>query len=52
MVAAAARDARRDAWIVGRGWHQEKWDRVPEPSVDGVPLHASLDSVSPNNPVC
>jgi predicted amidohydrolase YtcJ len=51
MVAAAARDAGRDAWIVGRGWHQEKWDRVPEPSVDGVPLHTTLDSVSPNNPV-
>jgi predicted amidohydrolase YtcJ len=51
MVAAAARDARQDAWIVGRGWHQEKWDRVPEPNVDKVPLHASLDSVAPNNPV-
>ncbi|MGH7446062.1 MAG: amidohydrolase [Longimicrobiales bacterium] len=51
MVAAAARDAKTDAWIVGRGWHQEKWDRVPEPSVEGVPVHASLDSVSPNNPV-
>jgi predicted amidohydrolase YtcJ len=51
MVAAAARDVPQDAWIIGRGWHQEKWDRVPEPSVDGVPLHTSLDSVSPNNPV-
>jgi predicted amidohydrolase YtcJ len=51
MVAAATRDAKQDAWIVGRGWHQEKWDRRHEPSIDGVPLHASLDSVSPNNPV-
>ncbi|HEX6307592.1 MAG TPA: amidohydrolase [Longimicrobiales bacterium] len=51
MVAAAARDAAPDAWITGRGWHQEKWDRVPEPNVEGVPLHASLDSVSPDNPV-
>lgn len=51
MVAAAARDAGPDAWIVGRGWHQEKWDRVPEPNVDGVPLHESLDSVAPRNPV-
>ncbi|MEX0907118.1 MAG: amidohydrolase [Gemmatimonadota bacterium] len=51
MVGAATRDAPRDAWIIGRGWHQEKWDRVPEPSVDGVPLHASLDSVSTDNPV-
>jgi predicted amidohydrolase YtcJ len=51
LVAAATRDVQQDAWIVGRGWHQEKWDRVPEPSVEGVPVHASLDSVSPNNPV-
>jgi predicted amidohydrolase YtcJ len=51
MVAAAAADAPRDAWIVGRGWHQEKWDQVPMPNVQGIPLHQSLDSVSPNNPV-
>jgi predicted amidohydrolase YtcJ len=51
MVGAAARDAQRDAWIIGRGWHQEKWDRMPQPSVEGVPLHTALDSVSPNNPV-
>ena len=50
-VGAAARDAKQDAWIVGRGWHQEKWDRVPEVTVEGVPVHASLDVVSPNNPV-
>jgi predicted amidohydrolase YtcJ len=51
MVGAASADARRDAWIIGRGWHQEKWDRVPEPNVQGIPLHTSLDSVSPHNPV-
>jgi predicted amidohydrolase YtcJ len=51
MVGAATRDAPRDAWIVGRGWHQEKWDRAPEPNVQGIPLHSSLDSVSADNPV-
>ncbi|HSJ25825.1 MAG TPA: amidohydrolase [Longimicrobiales bacterium] len=51
MVAAAAADAPGDAWIVGRGWHQEKWDEAPMPNVQGIPLHTSLDSVSPNNPV-
>ena len=51
LVGAAARDAGSDTWIIGRGWHQEKWDRVPEPNVDGVPLHASLDAVSARNPV-
>ncbi len=51
MVAAAARQAKPGDWIRGRGWHQEKWDRVPRPNVEGVPLHQSLDRVSPNNPV-
>ena len=25
-----------------QGWHQDKWDRVPEPNVDGLPLHKAL----------
>ena len=36
---------------MGRGWHQSKWDKAPEPNVEGFPLHASLDKVSPDNPV-
>ena len=51
MVAAAAKEARPGAWIQGRGWHQEKWDRKPVPDVRGFPIHASLTKVSPNNPV-
>ncbi len=51
MVGAAARDAGTDTWISGRGWHQEKWDSVAGPTYDGVPPHASLSAVSPNNPV-
>src|SRR4029450_1825791 len=37
--------------IDGRGWHQEKWTSRPAPNVEGFPTHASLDKVSPNNPV-
>lgn len=51
MVAAATKKAEPGAWIIGRGWHQEKWTHPPEPNVDGYPLHASLDAVSPHNPV-
>jgi predicted amidohydrolase YtcJ len=51
QVARAAKTAKPGEWIVGRGWHQSKWDRAPEPNVEGFPLHASLDQVSPNNPV-
>lgn len=51
QVAGAAKLATPGEWIIGRGWHQSKWDRAPEPSVEGFPMHASLDAVSPNNPV-
>ncbi len=38
-------------WIIGRGWHQDKWNPIPEPNVDGLPIHTSLSAVSPQNPV-
>jgi predicted amidohydrolase YtcJ len=51
LVAAAAKTARPGDWIVGRGWHQEKWNAVPAPSVEGFPVHTALSAVSPDNPV-
>jgi predicted amidohydrolase YtcJ len=51
MVAEAVEKAEPGEWIHGRGWHQEKWDKTPEPNVDGLPLHHSLSEVSPDNPV-
>ncbi len=51
MVADAARQAKPGEWILGRGWHQEKWASVPKPNVEGFPLHDALSKVSPNNPV-
>jgi predicted amidohydrolase YtcJ len=50
-VGAAARAASPGQWIVGRGWHQEKWDRPPVPAVEGCPVHASLSAATPENPV-
>jgi len=50
-VSRAAKQAKPGEWIVGRGFHQSKWDHAPEPNVEGFPLHGSLDRVSPNNPV-
>lgn len=38
-------------WIVGRGWHQDKWIRPPEPNIEGLPIHHSLSEISPDNPV-
>lgn len=51
MVAAAAQEAEPGAWILGRGWHQEKWNIVPQPSVDGLPTHTRLSQAAPRNPV-
>jgi len=51
MVAEAAKRAKPGEWIIGRGWHQEKWTSRPNPNVEGFPTHASLDAVSPHNPV-
>ena len=50
-VGAAARAAPPGKWIVGYGWHQAKWERLPSPAVEGNPVHTSLSAVSPNNPV-
>ena len=51
MVAAAAKQAKPGEWIIGRGWHQEKWSSAPKPNVEGFPFHDELSKVSPNNPV-
>ena len=51
MVAEAAKTAKPGEWIIGRGWHQEKWSVAPSPNVEGFPLHEELSKVSPNNPV-
>ena len=51
LVADAAAKAKPGEWIRGRGWHQEKWTSVPQPNVEGFPLHDTLSKVSPNNPV-
>lgn len=50
-VAVAVDTAEAGEWIFGRGWHQEKWDRLPSDAVEGVPLNRTLSRISPNNPV-
>jgi predicted amidohydrolase YtcJ len=50
-VEAAAKESKPGEWIVGRGWHQEKWDERPEPNVDGLPHHDALSALTPHNPV-
>ena len=51
MVGKAAAAAAPGTWVLGRGWHQEKWSSPPEPAVEGSPVHHSLSAASPDNPV-
>lgn len=50
-VAQAAKTAKPGEWIVGRGWHQEKWQTQPSRTVLGYPYHDELSAISPDNPV-
>ena len=51
LAAQAARSAEDGRWILGHGWHQEKWDAPVEPSVEGYPTHVALSAATPRNPV-
>ena len=51
MVKTRAAEAQPGEWIVGRGWHQEKWDSSPVVTVQGYPIHDQLSRLSPDNPV-
>lgn len=51
MVAQEVLKAKPGEWIVGRGWHQDKWISPPAHNIDGLPVHHSLSEVSPDNPV-
>ncbi len=50
-VAKKAAESEPGKWIVGRGWHQEKWDKLPDGTIEGYPIHDSLSKATPNNPV-
>ena len=51
LVKAAVAKAKPGQWIIGQGWQQAKWDKVPQPNIDGLPLPDGLDAVSSANPV-
>lgn len=50
-VKQAVSNAKPGQWIIGRGWHQDKWDKKPVDMVKGYPSHTELSKVSPDNPV-
>lgn len=50
-VREAVAKAKPGQWILGRGWHQDKWGTKPEKMYNGFPAHYDLSTVSPDNPV-
>lgn len=51
MVKEKATELPKGEWIVGRGWHQEKWPNLPSKMIEGFPIHEALSTVSPDHPV-
>lgn len=50
-VGEAASKAKPGQWIIGRGWHQDKWVTKPSKMIKGFPVHDQLSAVTPDNPV-
>ncbi len=51
LVKARAATMPEGTWIVGRGWHQDKWDNQPEKIFRNFPTHDALSEAVPNHPV-
>lgn len=51
MVAKAAQSTPKGEWILGRGWHQSKWDSMPDEIITGYQTHELLSQISPDHPV-
>lgn len=50
-VKEAVSKVKPGQWIIGRGWHQDKWEKKPDRMVKGFQTHHDLSKVSPYNPV-
>lgn len=51
QVEQASRETKPGTWILGRGWHQEKWEFKPERLAEGYPTHHDLSRRVPDHPV-
>ena len=51
MVADAARRSQPGTWIIGHGWHQDKWYHPAVPGGDEFLLDGKLNAAAPENPV-
>ena len=51
IVKNKANEINEGEWIIGRGWHQDKWTDSPEKLIKGFPTHDKLSEAVPNHPV-
>jgi hypothetical protein len=51
LVVEASEKVQAGGWIIGRSWHQEKWDPIPINNIEGYPIHTVLSEATPYNPV-
>ena len=51
MVADTATETPPGEWIIGRGWHQDKWQTREAELIEGLPLHDTLSAATPDHPV-
>jgi len=51
MVKNKSKSIEEGEWIIGRGWHQDKWKDSPEKLIKGFPTHDKLSKAIPNHPV-
>lgn len=50
-VKERAKSTPEGQWILGRNWHQDKWNQMPESSIRNMPTHHALSEAIPNHPV-
>jgi predicted amidohydrolase YtcJ len=51
MVQERAQSTPKGEWIIGRGWHQDKWVNQPERMFRNLPTHHALSDAVPDHPV-
>ncbi len=50
-VVARAENTPTGSVVIGRGWHQSKWQQLPDGSIGGFPTHHLLSEAVPEHPV-
>ncbi|MCX7797039.1 MAG: amidohydrolase [Melioribacter sp.] len=51
IISNATKYYKPGEWIIGSGWHQEKFNSKPKPNINGYPIHNELSRVTSENPV-